>query len=325
MEDLFAKCGNNCGRCALYKDNLITDEDRRRCADGMAAYINWHPRPEKLRQCAGCQVTDGFLYIKNCRVRRCAQYNEIENCAYCAAFPCQDVPTVSVSVDYRDQVAERLGGPVPEEGYLAFIEPYEGMKHLEAIRASLGPEDIVEMKEVAVSPRIIDFPDDLPLPREEIAGLEALHRLLATVEVVDGISYARQAALTKRRQHLLKILWAFGRFGEPGEEGGPHLVIDSETYLAQKIQSNYSTLMDYFDTLGEYGVHCEHVPLTEAGWLTPGGALRKGGWFIRLSFDGRAGGVPALEALQAYAARLDEWHDRNAFRYFSRADMRVLR
>jgi hypothetical protein len=183
----------------------------------------------------------------------------------------------------------------------------------------------VEMKEVAVDPTIVGFPDDLSLPREEIAALEALHRLLATVEVVDGISYARQAALKKRRQHLLKILWAFGHLGEPGEEGGPHLAIDSETYLAQKIQSNYSTVMDYFRALEGYGVHCEHVPSSEEGWLTPGGALRKGGWFIRLSFDERAGGVSALEALRAYAARLDERHGRSAFRYFSRADMRALR
>ncbi len=71
-------------------------------------------------------------------------------------------------------------------------------------------------------------------------------------------------------------------------------------------------------------VRCEHVPLVEEGWLTPTGALRKGEWLMRLSFDNDAGGVPALEALQSYTARLNEGYGHSAFRYFSKADMRVL-
>ena len=86
VKDLFGKCGNNCGRCALYKDNL-SDDKRQWCADGMGRYINWHPTPEKLRQCAGCQTTEGFLYIKNCRVRRCAQYNGIEELCVLLRLP----------------------------------------------------------------------------------------------------------------------------------------------------------------------------------------------------------------------------------------------
>jgi hypothetical protein len=81
---------------------------------------------------------------------------------------------------------------------------------------------------------------------------------------------------------------------------------------------------DYLKALGEHGVHCEHVPLTEEGWLTPKGALRKGGWLIRLSFNDDAGGAPALKALRSYTAKLHEQHGKRAFRYFSRADMRVL-
>ncbi|MGD2179432.1 MAG: hypothetical protein PVG71_16630 [Anaerolineae bacterium] len=229
-----------------------------------------------------------------------------------------------MSVDYRDRVAERLGSPIAEEDYLAFIEPYEGMKHLEEIRASLGPEDIVEMKEVSTRPRLVDFPQDLPFPEEERAALEALHGLLAAVEIVDGVSYARRTVLRKRRRRLLKILWAFGRFGECTEEDGSHVVIESETYLAQKIDSNHARVQDYFEALRGYGVQCEHVPLAEEGWLTPKGALRKGGWFMRMCFADSAGGAGALKALQRYAARLDEEYGKRAFRTFSKADMRVL-
>jgi hypothetical protein len=194
-------------------------------------------------------------------------------------------------------------------------------KHLDEIRATLAPEDIVEMTPVSIQPKVTQFPDDLLFPQEPF---QALHRVLATVGAVEGISHARQTALTKQRQHLLKILWTFGRFGERQEEGDPRLTIDSETYLAQKIQSSYSRLKGYCKTLGEYGVHCEHVPLTEEGWLTPKGALRKGRWFMKLYFGDDAGGTSALKALQSYTAKLHEKHGHRAFRYFSRADMRVL-
>lgn len=327
MKDLFSKCGCNCGRCPSYKENLQTGEDRQRCSDGWRKYLGFRLSPDKLRLCDGCQTPDDENPVRyqSCYVRKCALKNSVATCAHCSGYPCEDVPKVSLSADARARTAARLGTPIPEEDYLTFIEPYEGLKHLDEIRASLAPEDIVEMTRVSVRPRIIDFPDDLSFSKAEPPAFEALHRLLAAVEAVDGVSYARQAVLKKRRRHLLKILWAFGLFGELEEEGGSHLVIDSETYLAQKIQSNYSRVKDYFKALEGYGVHCEHVPLTEKGWLTPTEALRKEGWFIKVSFDEDAGGVPALKALQSYTARLDEKYGKGAFRRFSKADMRVLR
>ncbi len=328
MKNLFSKCGANCGRCPSYKGNLQTDEDRQRCSDGWHKYLGFRLSPGKLRLCDGCQAPDDGNPVRyqNCYVRRCAVRNGVETCAHCSAYPCEDVKNLHEiqRADARERIAARLGTPIPEEDYLSFIEPYEGIRHLDEIRASLAPEDIVEMTKVSVKPTIADLPDDLPFSEEETLAFEALHRLLATVGCADGVSYARQAALKKRRQHLLKMLWAFGLFGELKEEGGSHLVIDSETYLAQKIHSSYSRVKDYFKALEGYGVHCEHVPLTEEGWLTPGGALRRVGWFMKMSFDDDAGGVSALEALQSYAARLDERYGGRAFGYFPKADMRVL-
>ena len=101
-------------------------------------------------------------------------------------------------------------------------------------------------------------------------------------------------------------------------------MIDSQIYLAQKIHSGYSRVKDYCRALEGYGVHCEHVPLMEEGWLTPGGALRREGWFMKMSFDDNAGGVSALNALQSYTTRLGEKYGKRAFKYFSQADMRVL-
>jgi hypothetical protein len=326
MRDLFSKCGANCGRCPAYRENVRSDADRQRCSDGWHKYLGVRLNVQRC-YCDGCQTPDDenpvLVYGKyGCRIRRCAVFNGVETCAHCSAYPCEDVRTqFSFDSESRDKLAARLGTPIPEEEYLTFIKPYELHKHLDEIRASLVPEDIVEMTPVSLKPKVTQFPDDLPFPQEPF---KALHRLLAVVGAVEGIPHVRLAALKERRRHLLKMLWTFGRFGEPGEEGGSHLAIDSETYLTQKIHSSYSRVKDYFEALEEYGVHCEHVPLMEEGWLTPKGALRKSGWFLKLSFGDDAGGVPALRALQSYAARLDEEYGARAFRYFSKADMRVL-
>ena len=326
MADLFSKCGCNCGRCPSYKENLQTDDDRQRCSDGWAKYLGFRLSPGKLRPCDGCQAPDDEnpMRYQNCYVRRCAVKNGVRTCAHCSAYPCEDVPTVSLSADARERTAGRLRAPMPEEDYLTFIEPYEGMKHLDWIRASLVPEDMVEMTLVSVKPRLVDFPRDLPVSREELSAFQSLHRLLATVGTADDISYARQDRLKKMRRHLLKMLWMFGLVGRSDETNGPHLAVDGETYLAQKIHSGHSMLTDYCEALRRYGVHCEHVPLKEDGWLTPTGALRKTGWFIRMSSDDHAGGVATLDALRSYVTKLHERHGKNAFRYFSAADMRIL-
>ena len=326
MKDLYAKCGINCGHCPSYRENLRSADDRQRCSDGWARYLGFRLSPGKLRACDGCQAPDegNPVRYQNCYVRRCAVQNGLETCALCSAYPCEDVPKVSLAADARDKTATRLGTPIPEENYLTFIEPYEGTKHLDAIRSSLVPADIVQTTTTSVRQRMVDFPDDLPFSSEETSAFGALHTLIAAIESVDGITYAQETVRKKRRRHLLKMLWAFGLSGERKENGRPYLVIDSETYLAQKIGSYYATLKSYFETLDQYGVLCEHVPLVEEGWLTPSRALRKRGWFIKMSFGDDAGGAAALNALQEYTAALGEKHGKQAFRRFSRADFRVL-
>ena len=101
-------------------------------------------------------------------------------------------------------------------------------------------------------------------------------------------------------------------------------MLDGATYLSQKIESSDARLGDYFQILGEVGVCCQHVPLAEDGWLTPGGALRREGWLLKLCFDEKAGGEATLEALRAYALALDRAYGKQAFRRFSATDMRIL-
>jgi hypothetical protein len=325
MKDLFSKCGFRCGHCPSYKENLQTGEDRQRCSDGWEKYHNFRFSPEKLRRCDGCQVPDDenpVLYI-SCIIRRCAIKNGVETCAHCSAYPCEVLIKRTPGPDWQEKIVARLKTLTPEKDYSVFVEPYEGIKHLDEIRASLSPEDITEMSRVSARPKIVDFPESFST--EEIP-YKSLHELIGIVETKSNVSFAQKEVLKKRREHLMKILWAFGLNGEFKDSS---LVIDSTTYITQKIHSNYEVLKDYFNTFKEYGVHCELIPLKEEkygkkGWLTPTGALRKTGWFMRMSFDDGAGGVPALKALQSYAAHLDKKYGTKAFTYFSKADMHIL-
>lgn len=329
MTELFSKCGATCSRCPAYRENVSRYEDRQRCSDGWHKYLGARLHPDRC-YCDGCQTPDDerptlVIGRYGCNIRKCAVKNCVETCAHCSGYPCLAVrKQFSFDAGSRERIAAHLGAPVPEEEYLAFIEPYECHRHLDEIRAALRPDEIVEMIRVAVKPRLAGFPDDLPLSAEERTALQALHQLLGEVGTAKGISYAEQAILQKRRRNLVKLLWALGLYGEPAQEGDPHLVLDGETYLAQKIESSYAKLEGYLEILAEHGVYCEHVPLIEEGWRTPRGSLRKKGWLIKMSLGDEAGGTASLDALRSYAARLDEQHGKGAFRRFSRADMRVL-
>lgn len=107
---------------------------------------------------------------RNCLARHCVPRMGIENCAYCSRFPCDFIKEHSGQWN-RKYFEEKHGKPISDEDYITFIEPFEGFKRLEAIRATLKPEDIVEATKVPPLKReIVDFPD-LPFSKEETLAL----------------------------------------------------------------------------------------------------------------------------------------------------------
>lgn len=336
MEDLYSKCGARCTCCPAYRENVRTFEDRQRCSDGWYKYLGARVKLERC-YCDGCQTPDDqnpvLVYGKGgCSIRKCAVRNGVLTCAHCAAYPCEVVRTqFSFDSESRERIAARLGAPVSEEDYVTFIEPYELHRHLDEIRASLGPEDIVKpAKPPPFKPRTVEFPQDLPFSTEERAALEAVHRLIRAVNTVDADTYVMQDKLKKRRQYFLKLLWTFGLLGELKEDGGPHVILDGDVYYDQKLPGNYSgRVKQHLEALEQHGVHSKVVPLGE-GHLLPSGWLRKRtrgwdkGWLMQMAFDDQAGGAAALRALKTYVTRLDAQYGKAAYRRFARADMRVL-
>jgi hypothetical protein len=333
---LHAKCGNDCSWCPSFRESLVTDQDRQRCSAGWLRYHGFRYSPEKLLRCDGCQAPDeNPVRYLNCLVRKCAQHNSAETCANCASYACEELLGSIPAADWRDGITNRLGAPIPKEDDLAFVAPYECLRNLDTLRASLDPEQIVEPSRLAVRFRTVDLPEYLPLPHEKRAAIQALHHLLVALNAPAGsVSYARRKVLKQRRSQQLKLLWVFGLLGqlEGGERARPRLVVDSQVYYAHKLHSDYSTVKGCLEALQVYGVQAEIVPLVEGGWLTPTGALRKTvgrkgkpAWLMELSFDEQAGGAGCLAALQSYARRLEEGYGKRAYRYFAQADMRSLR
>jgi hypothetical protein len=332
MKDLFAKCGFNCGHCPAYKENAKTKRDKQRGSEGWKKYYNFRLSLDRM-YCDGCQTPDRenpVLLNPACITRKCAQTNEAETCAHCSEYSaCMHELRVFSQDITREKIEARRGAPIPEKDYLAFVEPFEHLNHLDQIRASLKSKDIVKPEILSLGPKIAGFPEDLPFSREKTAAFRSLYQTLSTVASLSGNTYAQQLELKKRKDYLFKLLWTFGLSAELKEENGSHLVMDSKTYYAQKLPGHLRTVVMNLEFLKRQGVLGEIVSLTkekygQKGWLTPMAWLRKEGWLLKMSFDDKAGGGSALKALQDYVAILNEKNDERPLKYFKKVDMNPL-
>ncbi len=341
MPKLVAKCGIDCGACPWgpYPREGMTAEEFEQYRNDAKRILGYMP----IRTpCLTCQTPDSEipkgakLPNRKCLIRRCVDKSGVANCACCSRFPCDTVKATG-GVWTRENIEKKLGAPISEEEYHAFVEPFEGISRLEAIRASLKPEEIVEPAKVTTSEMgIADFPEDLPFSEGETASFKAVHKLLATIKrsslgLRDIDTFAQQHNLENRRAHVLRFLWILGCYGKFEEEKGA-LLVDAEIYEAnrgsEKTLSIWSFVKDtVFKVLSEFGVRCERVALKRAkeeDLATGTGYLRSKGWVMKMSFEEKTGGASALKALQSYTRRLDEKYGKKAFKHFSDANMQIL-
>ncbi|MCG3225808.1 MAG: DUF3795 domain-containing protein [Candidatus Heimdallarchaeota archaeon] len=328
MSIKISKCGNLCAICPLYKENLLTEEDRKFTAEGCGKYINWNPKPDKLKQCWGCQSKEGFIYIPNCPNRQCAMYNSVENCAYCSEFPCKDSPKLS-----REMVEKRLGKKIPEDDYKSFVKPWESTLHLKKIREKLSDNQIVQMKPYSIDLKIVEFPAETSLPKEKKVVYHAIHNLVKTIEPLKDLSHARANLRKEYRKYFIKLLWAFGLYGDLEEDKDrASLSLGFNEYFLEmkkgvRYYSNWTHLKErMFPILEKKGVKVELIPDNKIeDILTPTKSLKKsGGWILRMSFSKKMKGKEGLKSLQRYISLLTENKGKAAYRHFNKADMRIL-
>jgi hypothetical protein len=341
MTNLVSKCGIDCGACPWgpypRKDMDAKEfEQYRNKGKRILGYM-----PIKT-PCATCQTPDAEipktskLPSRKCLIRQCVDKTGVANCAYCSRFPC-DTLKGTAGLWNRESIEAKLGATLSEEDYNSFVKPFEGISRLEAIRSSLKPDEIVESTKVsAPKTRIVDFPENLPF-NEETGSFKAVHKLLdalanSSLGLRDTDTFAQQHKLEKQKAHILRFLWIFANYGKFEKENIIYLVVDAETYHAnrgtEKTLSIWSFVEDaVFKSLSNFGVCCERVALKgvkNEDLITGTGYLRNKGWVMRMSFDEKVGGTAALKALQTYAKKLDKKYGAKAFRRFRDADMTVL-
>ena len=342
MAKLVAKCGIDCGACPWgpYPRKGMTGEEFERYRSDAKKILGFMPIKTP---CLTCQTPDSeipkFTKLPNrkCLIRQCVDKAGIRNCGYCSRFPCDTVKATS-GVWTRENIEEKRGAPICEEEYHTFVEPFEGIRRLEAIRASLNPAEIVDPSKVPTSETAIaDFPENLPFSTEEIAALKAVYKLLAAINrsslgLRDTDTFAQQSTLENRRAHVLRFLWTLGRYGTFKKEKRASLMVDAETYVnnrgSEKPLAIWSFVKDnVVNVLGEFGVYCTRVALegVEEEDLTTGtGYLRSKGWIMKMSFNEEIGDAATLKALQTYTGKLDEKYGKKAFQHFSNIDMQIL-
>jgi hypothetical protein len=292
--------------------------------------------------CPTCKTPDdeipkeSKLPSRKCLIRLCVNKAGVQNCAFCARFPC-DTLKATAGLWNRASIEKRLGSSISDEDYHSFVEPFEGLRRLESIRQTLKPQEIVEPAKVSMSrAKIAVFPDNLPFPKQEIVPLKAVYDLIVNLEQssleLRGIdTFAQMQKLENLRAHVLRFLWIMSSYGHLDEEGN-QIVVDAQTYLANRGSEKTLAIWSFventlFKALSQFGLHCEQIVLKgfKAEDLTTGtGYLRNKGWVMALSFEETAGGIDALKALQTYSVAVSKKYGEKAFKGFREADMRFL-
>ena len=137
MEAILTRCGYRCDLCLAYAPNIDSHpENQEVLSDGWFKYFGFRLVPETIR-CDGCMAENPELIDTACPVRPCVIERGFSNCAACEDFVCDKLG--QRLVDY-DEVAQRVGFPIPEEDRQRFIWPYEAEARLRALRASKEAE-----------------------------------------------------------------------------------------------------------------------------------------------------------------------------------------
>lgn len=98
MDTTIAYCGLECESCPIHLATLEKNitrqtEMRVKIAEELSKIYGTTPKPEIVTDCEGCKVNNGRLFTGciDCEIRKCAIMKNIENCAYCRDYACDNL------------------------------------------------------------------------------------------------------------------------------------------------------------------------------------------------------------------------------------------
>jgi hypothetical protein len=131
MEPILSFCGMRCDLCLAYRPNITAHpENRQRLSDGWHKYFGFRIPPEEIR-CDGCRATESATLDKECPVRPCAIARELEHCAQCEDYICENLQ--GILVDF-ESIQQKYDQPIPQADRQRFILPYENAQRLSNLR-----------------------------------------------------------------------------------------------------------------------------------------------------------------------------------------------
>lgn len=131
MQEIISRCGYRCDLCLAYRPNVEANPaNRHALSDGWHTYFGFRIPPEAI-ECDGCMSENPQLIDRSCPVRPCAMDRQLSSCAACPEYGCARL--AERLVVYED-IAARIGRPIPENDRLRFIAPYENRRRLEGLR-----------------------------------------------------------------------------------------------------------------------------------------------------------------------------------------------
>ena len=91
-------CGLDCHGCPIYwatvEDDPVKKEKIRKAVVEIAKkQYDIDFSIEDITDCDGCKGKNGRLFsgCHSCQIRMCAQEKNLENCAYCPDYPCENL------------------------------------------------------------------------------------------------------------------------------------------------------------------------------------------------------------------------------------------
>ena len=155
MSELVAKCGIDCGACPWgpHSRKGMTLEEFERYRSNAKRILGYMPIKTP---CLTCRTPDSEipkgtkLPSRKCLIRQCVDKTGVANCAYCSRFQC-DTLEATADVWNRERIERKLGAPISQEEYDAFVEPFEGIIRLKAVRALLKPEEVADPVKASIS------------------------------------------------------------------------------------------------------------------------------------------------------------------------------
>jgi len=91
MEEIIAYCGLNCSACPAYIATQKDDYEEIKKVAEQWSNESMSFKPEDI-YCDGCNSDERvFSWCKDCPTRNCCREHQLENCAYCTDYFCDNL------------------------------------------------------------------------------------------------------------------------------------------------------------------------------------------------------------------------------------------